>query len=481
MSRRILIMLAGALLFPAWQVIATGKGGEAVNPSVVTPLLANTETVTAPLVHTEAFNPEAVTPPLVHTEAFNAEAVTPLLVHTEAFNALAVMAWGSVTLRSTTLPFTGKAGQDRYPGYNISPVAPDKSGVESSATELAAKIRLGWNLGNALEATGGETGWHNPMVTPEMIDLVHRSGFNAIRIPCSWNQHVEDQTTAKIKASWLARVREVVTYCTDRDMYVVLNIHWDGGWLENHCTPERQEENNARLKAFWEQIATALRDFDEHLIFAGSNEPNVENEVQMAVLDSYHQTFVNAVRSTGGKNHYRVLVIQGPSTDIMKTRKLMTRMPDDKVKDRLMAEIHYYTPWNFCGLTRDESWGKMFYYWGKDFHSATDPGRNATWGEEEAVDTLFAHMKAQFVDRGIPVIMGEYSVSRRSGLEGEALERHLASRAWWLEYTTRKAIENGIIPFYWDNGGTGRNGCALFDRKNLTVFDQQALDAITRR
>jgi len=481
MSRRILIMLAGALLFPAWQVIATGKGGEAVNPSVVTPLLANTETVTAPLVHTEAFNPEAVTPPLVHTEAFNAEAVTPLLVHTEAFNALAVMAWGSVTLRSTTLPFTGKAGQDRYPGYNISPVAPDKSGVESSATELAAKIRLGWNLGNALEATGGETGWHNPVVTPEMIDLVHRSGFNAIRIPCSWNQHVEDQTTAKIKASWLARVREVVTYCTDRDMYVVLNIHWDGGWLENHCTPERQEENNARLKAFWEQIATALRDFDEHLIFAGSNEPNVENEVQMAVLDSYHQTFVNAVRSTGGKNHYRVLVIQGPSTDIMKTRKLMTRMPDDKVKDRLMAEIHYYTPWNFCGLTRDESWGKMFYYWGKDFHSATDPGRNATWGEEEAVDTLFAHMKAQFVDRGIPVIMGEYSVSRRSGLEGEALERHLASRAWWLEYTTRKAIENGIIPFYWDNGGTGRNGCALFDRKNLTVFDQQALDAITRR
>lgn len=481
MSRRILIMLAGALLFPAWQVIATGKGGEAVNPSVVTPLLANTETVTAPLVHTEAFNPEAVTPPLVHTEAFNAEAVTPLLVHTEAFNALAVMAWGSVTLRSTTLPFTGKAGQDRYPGYNISPVAPDKSGVESSATELAAKIRLGWNLGNALEATGGETGWHNPVVTPEMIDLVHRSGFNAIRIPCSWNQHVEDQTTAKIKASWLARVREVVTYCTDRDMYVVLNVHWDGGWLENHCTPERQEENNARLKAFWEQIATALRDFDEHLIFAGSNEPNVENEVQMAVLDSYHQTFVNAVRSTGGKNHYRVLVIQGPSTDIMKTRKLMTRMPDDKVKDRLMAEIHYYTPWNFCGLTRDESWGKMFYYWGKDFHSATDPGRNATWGEEEAVDTLFAHMKAQFVDRGIPVIMGEYSVSRRSGLEGEALERHLASRAWWLNYTTRKAIENGIIPFYWDNGGTGRNGCALFDRKNLTVFDQQALDAITRR
>lgn len=396
------------------------------------------------------------------------------------FPARQVIAGTSETPGTSTCSFTENADKERYPGYNTSPLAPDLSGVEHSAMELAAKIRLGWNLGNALEATGGETGWHNPVVTPEMIDLVHRSGFNAIRIPCSWNQHVEDQATAKIKASWLARVREVVTYCTDRDMYVVLNIHWDGGWLENHCTPERQEENNARLKAFWEQIATALRDFDEQLLFAGNNEPNVENEVQMAVLDSYHQTFVDAVRSTGGKNHFRVLVVQGPSTDIMKTRKLMVRMPVDKVEGRLMAEIHYYTPWNFCGLTRDESWGKMFYYWGKDFHSDTDPGRNATWGEEEAVDTLFAHMKTQFVDRGIPVIMGEYSVSRRSGLQGEALERHLASRAWWLEYTTRKAIENGILPFYWDNGGTGRNGCALFDRKSLTLFDQQALDAISR-
>lgn len=398
----------------------------------------------------------------------------------EAVNSLTVNAGGSVSAEVTTLPFSENPDKNRYPGYNIAPVAPDKSGMESSATELAAKMRLGWNLGNALEATGGETGWGNPRVTPEMIDLVRQSGFNAIRIPCSWNQHVEDKTTAKIKASWLERVREVVEYCTARDLYVVLNIHWDGGWLENNCTQERQQENNARLKAFWEQIATAFRDYDEHLLFAGNNEPNVEDEVQMAVLDSYHQTFVDAVRSTGGKNHSRVLVVQGPSTDIMKTRKLMTRMPADIVEGRLMAEIHYYTPWNFCGLTRDESWGKMFYYWGKDFHSATEPERNATWGEEDAVDTLFAHMKAQFVDKGIPVIMGEYSASRRSGLQGEALELHLASRAWWLEYTTRKALENGIIPFYWDNGGTGRNGCALFDRKSTTVFDQQALTGLLR-
>ncbi len=116
------------------------------------------------------------------------------------------MAVASETSGVTLLAFTGNADKERYPGYNLSPLAPDRSGVERSATELAAKIRLGWNLGNALEATGGETGWHNPVVTPELIDLVHRSGFNAIRIPCSWNQHVEDPATAKIKASWLERV-----------------------------------------------------------------------------------------------------------------------------------------------------------------------------------------------------------------------------------------------------------------------------------
>ena len=460
MRRFFFIVLAGILWLPAWQVMPTGHPGEA-GISIVCGPLNDSPLSSCPL----SLNPGAGCPVADNSLTFPSEFF---------------YSRGIVCTEATTISFTERPDKDHYPGYNISPVAPDKSGVERSATELAAKIRLGWNLGNALEASGGETGWGNPRVTPEMIDLVRQSGFNAIRIPCSWTQHVGDKTTAKIKASWLERVREVVEYCTEKDMYVVLNIHWDGGWLENNCTPERQEENNARLKAFWEQIATAFRDCDEHLLFAGNNEPNVENEVQMAVLDSYHQTFVDAVRSTGGKNHYRGLVVQGPSTDIMKTRKLMFKMPADKVEGRLMAEIHYYTPWNFCGLTRDESWGKMFYYWGKDYHSATDPERNATWGEEEAVDTLFAHMKAQFVDKGIPVIMGEYSASRRSGLQGDTLELHLASRAWWLEYTTRKAIENGIIPFYWDNGGTGRNGCALFDRKNTTVFDQQALDAILR-
>jgi aryl-phospho-beta-D-glucosidase BglC (GH1 family) len=263
-------------------------------------------------------------------------------------------------------------------------------------------------------------------------------------------------------------------------MYVLLNIHWDGGWLENNCTPDKQEANNAKQKAFWEQIATHLRDFDEHLMFASANEPNVDNSTQMAVLASYHQTFVNAVRSTGGKNSYRVLVVQGPSTDIEKTSQLMNSMPVDTVPERMMAEVHYYTPWNFCGLTTDEDWGKMFYYWGEGNHSETDPERNPTWGEESTVDNLFASMKTKFVQKGIPVILGEYSAIRRTSLTGDALTLHLASRAYYVEYVTRQALANGMIPFYWDNGGIGNHAAGIFNRKNLTVFDQQVLDAVIK-
>ncbi len=364
-----------------------------------------------------------------------------------------------------------------YPNYNISPIAPDNTGMESNAVQLAGKIKIGWNIGNTLEAIGGETAWGNPKVTEELIELVKQNGFNAIRIPCSWNQYMENESTAQIKTEWLNRVKQVVKYCVDNDMYVILNIHWDQGWLENNCTEDKQVENNAKQKAFWQQIATHLRDFDEHLIFAGSNEPNVDTATEMEVLMSYHQTFIDAVRSTGGKNSYRVLVVQGPSTDIERTNTLMTTMPSDEVKDRLMAEIHYYTPYQFCLMTENADWGKMFYYWGSGYHSATDTEHNTSWGEESTIDDFLGSMKTKFVDKGIPVIMGEFAVIKRN-LSGDNLDLHLASRAYYLKYLMQKAKENGILPFYWDAGNIGANASALFNRTNNTVYDQQAIDAL---
>jgi endoglucanase len=359
----------------------------------------------------------------------------------------------------------------RYPSYNINPLPPDATGMPSNAVTLAGNMRLGVNIGNTLEAIGGETAWGNPLVTKALIDSYKQNGFTAVRIPCSWDQYVANTRTAQLKTEWLNRVREVVQYCVDNGLYVILNIHWDGGWLENNCTTLKQDAVNAKQKAFWEQIATHLRDFDEHLIFASANEPNVENATQMNVLLSYHQTFIDAVRSTGGRNSYRVLVIQGPSTDIEKTNNLMNVLPVDKVSGRLMAEVHYYTPYQFCLMTEDATWGKMFYYWGNGYHSTTDPERNATWGEEADVQKYFTMMKTKFVDKGIPVIMGEYAAMLRSNLTGDALALHKASRAYYVRYVTEQALSNGMLPFYWDTG-------SLIDRRNYNVTDQDVMTAL---
>ena len=356
-----------------------------------------------------------------------------------------------------------------YSSYKDS-IAPDAAGMASTALEIAKNIKIGLNVGNTLEATGSETGWGNPLITNDLIKAIKQNGFNAIRLPCDWNQYA-DPTTAKISASWLARVKQVVQYCVDNQLYVILNIHWDGGWLENNCTVDTQVANNAKQKAFWEQIATTFRDFDEHVLFASANEPNVADATQMSVLLSYHQTFINTVRASGGKNAYRVLVVQGPSTDIETTNKLMTLLPTDKVSNKMMAEIHYYTPWNFCGMTEDATWGNQFYYWGANNHSTTDTAHNPTWGEEAAVDANFSLIKKQFVDKGIPVIIGEFGAIRRDTLKGDVLKLHLASRAYYFKYVTKQAIANGLMPFFWDTGG-------LINRYNCKVDDQQALDGL---
>lgn len=360
------------------------------------------------------------------------------------------------------------AATSPYPSYNTNPLAADPTGMTSTAVEIAGRIALGTNIGNTLEATGGETGWGNPLITQKLVDAYKAAGFDAIRLPCAWNQYA-DQTTAKIHARWLDRVKEVVQYCFNAGLYVVLNIHWDGGWLENNVKPAKKDSVIAKQRAFWEQIATHLRDFDEHLMFASANEPNCETAEQMEVLYAYHQTFIDAVRSTGGKNAYRVLVLQAPNTGIEQAQKLWTRMPADTVPGRLMLEVHYYSPPTFCILSEDASWGRVAYYWGKDFHSTLEPDRNATFGEEDAVDTSMGLVKQMFTSKGIPVVLGEYGAPIHR--QARDLTLSLASRAHWMEYVTQQARANGMLPFLWDTG-------SLIDRRSGAIKDQQGLEAL---
>lgn len=358
-------------------------------------------------------------------------------------------------------------------------------GVESTAKELAGKIFAGINIGNTMEVplgegvepgTSGETGWGNPVINEDYIRGLRNAGFNAVRVPCAWNSHIEDFETLKVSDKWMARVKEVVDMIVNNGMYVILNIHWDGGWLENNCTPNKQEANNKQQKALWTQIANQFKEYDERVLFAGCNEPNAENAEQMAVLATYEQTFVDAVRATGGRNAKRVLIVQGPTTNIEKTDQLMA-LPTDIVEDRLMVEVHYYDPFPFCLMEKDETWGKMSYFWGSQVSkvSAELKDRCSTYAANaEAVNTELLKMKKKYANQGIPVILGEYGAYYRKALASEEYyDLHKASVDEWLYEVTRLSKNNGLIPFLWDTG-------ALISRKDGSVIQQTQLDNIMK-
>ena len=364
-----------------------------------------------------------------------------------------------------------------YPSYNTSPAAADPSGMNSTAAQLVANIKLGWNLGNSLEAPGGETGWGNPVISQALIDLVKTSGFNAIRIPCAWNGHANPATGA-IDTAWLGRVKQVVQYCVNDGMYILLNDHVNDGWLDCTATGMRLDTIKAKQKAYWEQIATAMRDFDEHLMLASANEPNATDLASSTLLENYHQIFINAVRSTGGKNAWRTLVIQAPSTSVDLADYFIgvPGMPADPVPNKLVLEVHWYSPANFAILSADASWGNEWCFWGANYHSQDLPARNATPNTEEAsVDSTWAYMKRRFADNKIPVLVGEYGVPRHNAtLTGNPTDSILSlnSRAHWYRYVTRSAKKNGIPPFIWDAYYD------LIDRHNNVIFDPQLLDSL---
>ena len=195
---------------------------------------------------------------------------------------------------------------------------------------------------------------------------------------------------------------------------------------------------------------------------------------------SYNQTFVDAVRFTGGKNAYRNLIIQAYNTNIDQAVAYL-KISTDYVPDRLMVEVHHYDPWNFCGLEKDETWGKYAALWGQPYEQyavGVLAGRAATWGKEDYLKTQFNKMKTSFVDKGYPVILGEYGVIRRTTYSGDALMHHLDSRAYYLRYVTEQAKNYGLIPFYWDNGSTGNLAFGIIDRKTNRIADEKALNAL---
>jgi endoglucanase len=311
-----------------------------------------------------------------------------------------------------------------------------------TSMQMSKEMSPGWNIGNTLDAIPAETSWGQPLINQALMNGIKNAGFKSIRLPVTWTTHVDANNN--IDPVWMARVTQVVKYARNAGLYVVLNLHHEGGWL-NNTTYAAQPANNARLTKLWTQIANNFKDFDDYLLFAGMNEIGKENTVWGApkdpewlnVQNGYNQAFVNAVRATGGNNAKRHLVAQAYETNI-DISYASAVLPTDTIANRLFFEIHYYDPYNFTINGDSNQW-----QWGA---TATDPNRE-TWANEPYVDAEFQKMKTRFIDKGVPVLMGEYGAYNKPNYPGMPPYRKA-----WAQYVTRSAWLHGLVPMWWDTG-----------------------------
>ncbi|UII33037.1 cellulase family glycosylhydrolase [Fulvivirga ulvae] len=363
-------------------------------------------------------------------------------------------------------------------------IDPDNTDMRDlTSVQLTELMGVGWNVGNSLEAisnngggelSGNETSWGNPVVTKTLIDSVKAAGFNTIRIPVSWSHMFDDPATYKISYEWKLRVEEVVNYALDNDMFVMINIHWDGGWMD-HTTYDQQDAINERIGIMWKQIAKFFRNYDDRLLFAGTNEVHEDGNFNeptteyAEVQNSFNQTFVNTVRATGGRNTYRHIIVQTYVTNISYGVDHMV-IPTDDTDDRLMVEVHFYDPYELALQETDQ-----VSLWGV---ANSGSAAHAGWGDEAWVDEQFGKMKTNFVDNGYGVILGEFGSILKTNPINSNYEEHVASRNYYLNYVTSAALSNGMVPVYWDNGHTGNYGYGLFNRNSGVTVHADAVEAI---
>ena len=351
-------------------------------------------------------------------------------------------------------------------------VEPNNEGMTLSAQEWTRDVVMGWNLGNSLECPYTETEWGNPKTTKAMIHAVAEAGFNAIRIPVRWINHVNNTTDMIVNADWLARVKEVVDWCLEENMYVIINSHHEE-WYDRNPYYSKQEENNRMLAALWTCIATYFRDYDQRLIFAGTNETTVNwaapTAEQQAVQNSYNQTFVDAVRETGGKNYYRNIVVQTFACSPYHGLNGFT-IPTDKVEGRLSVEFHYYDPYEYCGNC-------TYYYWGEAYK---DKGRILASSTEKTITNLFDRITNTWAKKGLGVVMGEYGVSNHFTEDDKQTQQE--NMQYYLKCVVSEARQHGFAAFAWDNNAfnNGPENFGIFKRwQNMAVGNTYFLKGIT--
>ena len=337
----------------------------------------------------------------------------------------------------------------------FSPISIRAAGVSTPAPTVQSSLPMkqldawtavdlmtpGINIGNTFDNTSKwETGWGSPRITQGFIQSLARMGFKSVRVPVAWDTYAN---RGRITPKQFKRIDEIINWILDSGMFCVVNIHWDGGWIDSdvkkkfpttHHTFSQDAEK--KFRSYWDQIARHYADKNEKLLFEGLNEEtNFENEGSLAnayaTLTRVNQLFIDTVRNTGDNNARRLLIVAGYSTDFGKTSQKEFKLPKDSVPDKLFVSVHYYTPWTFVGMDADSSWGKM----------------QSTWGNEKDVkqlNDLFDGMEAFCKRTNTPAYIGEFAMCSK---------REKASSVRWTTSVFNAALKRKMVPVLWDTGG----------------------------
>lgn len=263
----------------------------------------------------------------------------------------------TTTSTTTTTTTTTTATEPTTP---VTPVTPPTGNNfrDMSTMDIVKDMGLGINLGNTFESCGDwiqqwgsggfsgtdprayETAWGSPVITKNMIHGYAEAGFRSVRIPVAWSNLMANDGTYTINAAYMAEVKQSIDWALEEGLYVIMNLHWDGGWLEN--LPTNKTETMKRYSRIWEQLTVAFRDYGDKLIFESQNEELGWNSVwnqwsgstngkaeSFGLVNEVNQTFVDIVRNSGGNNAYRHLLISGYGTDVALTCDSLFQMPND--------------------------------------------------------------------------------------------------------------------------------------------------------
>ncbi len=350
-----------------------------------------------------------------------------------------------------------------------------------------ADMRLGWNLGNSLDSyissssstpvppdLEAETVWGNPLVNADLFKLVAASGFGVVRIPITWFNRFGPAPDYTIHPTFMGRVEEIVKYALDQDLYVIINVHHDGGsnvqgrWINlvdssGKVTSANTEQVTTQFTKIWAQIADHFKDYGKYLLFESMNEvgaPSGASPAVYGVLNGLNQAFVDTVRASGGNNVGRCLVVPGYNTNISQTLAGFEAPTDPYGK--LILSAHYYDPWSFAGSGTTHVWGQG------------NPGADSS-GQEDWVASQVSALKTHYIDKGLPVIWGEYGAVNQTGYENY--------RRYYMEYVTKVTHDAGIVPIVWDNNGwrgSGNDAFGFINREDNIVQYPTVVDAMIR-